>query len=87
MQSLINIIRVLQAGESLANPATWKSFQLVVNAALGVVGVLAGMRPDWGLSDDDMNTIAWGCAAAAWGLNHYLTLATSDKVGLKKKQG
>lgn len=85
MQHLISLYRVLHAGESLADPATWKNFQLLVNAALGVIGVIAGMHPEWALSEGDINALAIGCGIVGFVANGYLTMATTEKIGFKRK--
>ena len=81
MNTLLLICRALRAGESLANPATWKNRQLRLNAVLAILYLLAKFLPVE-LSDDELDAIADSIALIGGLVNSYLTVATSDKVGL-----
>ncbi|UOA07794.1 hypothetical protein [Methylobacter sp. S3L5C] len=75
------LCRALQAGESLADPAAWKNKQLCVNAILAILYLLVKFLPVE-LSPDDLDAIASSIALIGGLINSYLTVATSDKVGL-----
>lgn len=79
--------RALQAGEQLANSATWKNRQIAANAVLALLGLAAAFMPQLGVSHDDMETIAAGIAVIGGVLNAALTTATSRTVGLSPASG
>lgn len=81
MNTLLLLFRALRAGESLANPATWKNRQLRLNAILAILYLLMQFSPVE-LAADDVNAIASSLALIGGAVNSYLTVATSDKVGL-----
>ena len=82
MNNLLLLCRVLRAGESLADSATWKNRQLSINAILAVLYLLVKFLPV-DLAADDIEAIATVIALIGGALNSYLTVATSDKVGLR----
>lgn len=80
MGKLWAAIEVLQKGRMLAEPGAWKNAQAISNvvAALGALAVLI-----WPQVADQIGPLVTGLSATAVaGLNVYLTLATSDKVGI-----
>jgi hypothetical protein len=81
MNNLLLLCRALRAGESLADPATWKNHQLRLTAILTILYFLAKVLPVE-LSTDDINAIADAIALLGGLANTYLTVATSEKVGL-----
>ncbi len=87
LEKLFAAGRAINAGESLANPATWKNRQLAANALLVVLGAIAAFVPNLGVSHEDLQAIAAGIAATGGLLNAYLTAATSTKVGLPPRGG
>jgi len=81
MNTFILLCRALRAGESLADPATWKSRQLRLTAILTLLYFLVKVLPVE-LSPDDINAIADAIALLGGLINGYLTVATTEKVGL-----
>jgi len=81
MDKFILLCRALRAGESLADPATWKNRQLRLTAILTILYFLVKFIPV-DLSPDDLNAIADSIALLGGLVNSYLTVATSEKVGL-----
>jgi len=80
MNTLILLFRALRAGESLADPATWKNRQLISTAILAILYFLVKVLPV-DISPDDLNIIADGIALLGCLANGYLTVATTDKIG------
>lgn len=70
----------LKAGESLANPATWKSVQLLGNALTVVLtfGVLF-IPQKYAVSQEQVNGIVAGIVSFAGVWNSYFTKATTTK--------
>jgi hypothetical protein len=81
MNTFILFCRALRAGESLADPATWKTRQLRLNAILAILYLLAKFLP-FELTPDDFEAIASTLALLGGLINSYLTVATTEKVGL-----
>lgn len=82
----------LRHGSALADPATWKRRQNLVNALVGLLGAVvviaqsAGVQVDF--STDDVALVAGGVAAIYGAVNAYLTTATSEKIGVgQAKEG
>lgn len=80
LNNFLLLCRALRAGESLADPATWKNHQLRLNAILAILYLLIKFSPI-DLAADDVNAIADSIALIGGTVNSYLTVATSDKVG------
>lgn len=81
MNTLLLACRALRAGESLADSATWKNHQLRFNALLAILYLLVKFLPV-DLATDDIDAIASSLALIGGAVNSYLTVATSDKVGI-----
>jgi len=78
------LCRALRAGESLADPASWKNRQLLSTAILAILYLLVTFMPV-PLAPDDINAIASGLSLLGGTINGYLTVATTEKVGLPDK--
>lgn len=82
---LVNLIKALQAGKELADPATWKNRQVTVNLLVILLSAVAGLARLLGwvdISDAVLQEVAVIIATILGLVNVYLTLATSKKVGL-----
>lgn len=84
LEKIFTVGRVLRAGESLKDPKGWKEKQMVFNAVLVILGAIPQFI-NIDVSESDLNAISYGVATAMGLLNTYLTVATSDKVGLPAK--
>lgn len=73
---------VLQKGKRLSNVVAWKNVQLVTNALVAVVVLLRAFGIDLGFSESDIGAIASVIVVV---VNAYLTLATTNKVGIPQK--
>lgn len=74
-------LRALQAGRALSNRAAWKQVQNIVNLLAALVAVAAAMGYTVPISADGVALVAGGVVAL---VNVYLTVATTDKIGLGK---
>lgn len=82
MDKFLMLFKVLQQGSSLAKSETWKNRQLAANA-LGIVLTAAVLfYPKLGLSNEEIQAFALALAVIGGLINNYLTVATTDKVGL-----
>ena len=84
LQKLFTVGKVLRAGESLQDPASWKNRQMAMSAILVILGAVPQFV-DINVSESDLNAVSYGIAALLGVLNTYFTSATSDKVGLPAK--
>jgi hypothetical protein len=75
----------LQAGKSLKNPAAWKKVQILSPVFLTIIGAAVKVTCGDCISLPDQATIALGLATLAVAINTYLSIATTDKLGFKKK--
>ena len=85
MSKFLAAIRALQHGASLADPAVWKQRQNLINAVVGLLGAVALFLPDEyksQLTPDAIASLAGAVAVLVGLLNPYLTVATTDKLGL-----
>ena len=73
------VFSVLQKGSSLANPSAWKNVQLVSNVLIAIVALLGAFGYKLAVTDDTLTQVAAVIAALA---NAWITVASSDKVGL-----
>lgn len=73
-------LEVLQKGKSLSHPGGWKNAQALANF-ITALGALAAMFYPQAVQQVDALTGALAATAVA-GVNVYLTLATSEKVGV-----
>lgn len=69
----------LQKGKRLNNVVAWKNIQIVTNMLAAVVVLLRALGIDLGLSESDVDTVAGSIVVI---INVYLTLATTNKVGI-----
>jgi len=74
----------LQAGKLLQDPAKWKKVQVLSPIFLLIIGAIVRI---FGLDipEPDQATIALGLATLGIFINGYFTVATTDKLGIKKK--
>lgn len=84
---ILSLCRVLLAGESLADPATWKNRQQRVNALMTLAMVAAPLLPMLGMTADDVLTIVEAVGIVGGLINGYLTVATTDKIGFGGSRG
>jgi hypothetical protein len=87
MTFILSLCRALMAGESLADPATWKNRQQRVNALMTIVLIAEPLFPMLGLSTDDVLTIVTAVGIVGGAVNGYLTIATTDKIGIGCSRG
>lgn len=77
---------VLQVGRVVADPAKWKNRQITVTLLTGVLWAVANLLATYGITlpidRQAMDTMAAGVLAF---VNVVLTVATSDKVGLRPR--
>jgi len=80
---LFAAVDALQAGKSLSNPELWKKVQGLMPVFLLIIGAIVKV---FGLDipEPDQATIALGLATLGVAVNGYLTVATTDKLGIKK---
>lgn len=83
---LTEIIKAMQAGKEITNPASWKNAQTTTNAlvAIGGMGItLMRMKGvDLHISDSDLMTLAGAVATILGVINGIITTISSKKVGL-----
>ena len=87
---MMNYVRVLRAGTSLSNPATWKNRQIAVNAIIVLIGAVVAISRGFGyeipvvghLSDEALLDLANAVAALVCLFNGWAIYATTDKIGL-----
>lgn len=80
MSLLRLLLKPLQKNNALKNPAFWKRCQLFITLLAGFLPLLASLFPVFQvLLDKD---IVGNLLAGIAGINVYLTVATTDKVGL-----
>lgn len=72
----------LQKGKRLSNVVAWKNVQLITNALAAVVVLLRALGIDLGFSESDVGAISGAIVII---VNAYLTLATTNKVGIPQK--
>jgi hypothetical protein len=91
MQKLISAIRVFRHGASVADPATWKSRQVALNAVLGLVSAAAILASAMGwipepVQEETIIQFSEGLVLAVLAIINILgTWATSNKVGVGRK--
>ena len=80
------IFEVLEAGKMLKNPAAWKNGQIAANS--GIITILIVTRiflpTEMQLSDETLSNIGLIIGSLGALVNTYLTMATTEKVGVKK---
>lgn len=72
----------IQKGKRLNNVVAWKNVQLIANALAAVVVLLKLFGIDFGFSESDIDVISGAIVVI---VNAYLTLATTNKVGIPQK--
>lgn len=72
----------LQKGKRLNNVVAWKNVQIVANMLAAIVVLLRSLGFDLGLSESDIDTVAGSIVVI---INVYLTLATTNKVGISQE--
>ena len=83
-----NLFTALRQGYVLKNPATWKNQQLAVNALAAVIGAAIAIANELGYSIRLSDDIVAAAGLVVWGVyNAYTTVATTDKIGLRPKDG
>jgi len=85
MQNMHNLVIVLQRGNELSNPVTWKNRQALASCLLALLGAALAFAPEQYqqlIGADELNAIVAAIAAVAGLVNGYLVLATSRKVGI-----
>lgn len=87
----MGLLKALQEGEELENSTLWKNRAIVSQAVASVIGAgvavagACGVRVD--LDADAIATIAGGVVALVALLSAVAHLATSRRVGVRKKGG
>ena len=84
MQKLFALSTALYKGQSLSSPETWKSVQLLMPPFCAILAAIPHFIP-LGLSEENISSIAYGFATLAVVCNSYLTVATTDKIGMPSK--
>jgi len=84
LSKFFRFFAVLKEGESLIHSATWKNRQVVLNAISVVLVFTVSFMPSLDLSPEDIKSLATAIAIVGGVINGYLTVATSDKVGIAK---
>lgn len=84
LEKLNAAVDALQAGKQLENPSTWKTTQASMGPILVILGVVVQFV-DFPLTGGQLNAIAFGVATIGVLLNSYLTVATTDKLGVTPK--
>jgi hypothetical protein len=79
---MAKFIEALQAGKSLADPAHFKEWQLLIPPFALFCAYAA---PWFGLDATQSKEVAFWLAGITVLTNHYLTVATTDKIGLLGK--
>lgn len=91
MPPLIDLFRVLRAGEELANAETWKKRQVLVNALTVLLSSGLAVASAYGhtvnLDADGVAAIAGAVAAAVGVFNAWATVATTGRIGLPPAAG
>jgi hypothetical protein len=83
-------LKVLQRGQEVADPATWKNRQLGVTAVTALLVAIAAASSafgvDLGVTDAQIESaVIGGASVVGLVFNVWATLATSKKVGLPAK--
>lgn len=89
MNRFVAFFNALRTGVELADPATWKVRQNLVNALVKFLGAVAILLPLVGvhidISSEDIVSLAGGIAVIVGLFNIYTTTATTKKIGLPSK--
>lgn len=91
MPPLIDLFRVLRAGEELANAETWKRRQVLVNALTALLSSGLAVAASYGhtlnIDQDGVSAIAGAVAAVVGVFNAWATVATTGRIGLPPAAG
>ena len=91
MPPLIDLFRVLRAGEELANAETWKKRQVLVNALTVLLSSSLVVASAYGhtvaLDTEGVASIAGAIAALAGVFNAWATVSTTERIGLSPGAG
>lgn len=79
----MKFIEAYKVGKKLDNAVMWKYVQIAISCIGMVSGILASFGIDLNLTIDEITAYAWAIVLALTG---YLTVATTDKIGIGKKQ-
>ena len=85
LEKLFAAAKAVNAGEMLKDPAVWKNRQMTMNLVGIIVGIIPQFVDNVELTQADANAISYGVTVLLGVVNTYLTAATSEKVGIKKK--
>jgi len=81
---IVVALSALRAGQALSNPTTWKKAQILAPYLGSLATTANGLICDGCIAQPDLDTIVLGASTlAASVVNHYLTVATTDKLGIK----
>lgn len=88
MSRLVLLLSLLYKGRELANAETWKNRQVLVNALVATLGAALAMAQAFGLSLELSNgqivEMAGAMAGAVGLFNGFVTVASSERVGLPR---
>lgn len=91
MPPLIDLFRVLRAGEELANAETWKRRQVLVNALTVLLSSGLAVAAAYGhalnIDQDGVASIAGAVAAVVGVFNAWATVATTERIGVQGNAG
>ncbi len=74
----------LQAGKQLKNPVMWKKLQIVVPYIVVIIGAVVKVTCGDCLSEIQIKDVAEGIGIlGGLAANHYVTVATTTKLGVK----
>ena len=83
-----NLFTALRQGYILRNPATWKNRTVAINALVAVIGAVLGIAGEFGHALNIGDDVIGAAALVIWGVfNAWSTVATTDKIGLRPKDG
>jgi uncharacterized membrane protein len=82
---LIKAWKAMRAGEILANPEKWKNRQALINALAAILSFGVLVTP-LDIEPQDIILLAGALATILGLVNSYMTVATSEKVGLPNKE-
>ena len=82
LNKILSIFTALKQGYALTSSTTWKHVQVATNALAIVIGAILTLAPGVHLTPDDVLNLATGIALIGGVINGYLTVATTEKIGL-----
>lgn len=87
VKSLFTLPEVLKQGKVVADPVAWKSGQITVSYLAGFLGLIISIIKVFGIevpvTDDQLTAIAGGALAVFGIFNPVVTVASTDKIGIK----